>query len=298
MLKNRLITGVLVAAFFLAMILFAPVWVLLVLMCAVYLLAQLEYCEMCERSGYKLERIGIFACGLLYLGAVVCQDVFQVIDADIEKVLLYLIPAFFVAQSVLRRKTERAAECIGLSLLGFWYVAVLLSFMVRIALEHECCSHNCTIIGATTMERLTLISFVVFVKMSDIGAYTFGMLWGHKIKRRLIPEISPAKSIPGLFGAYAGSLLAATGLSVLVVCVRHKNGLDALPMLQHLWIFALGLLMATVGVMGDLVESLLKRSFGIKDSSSRFPGMGGFLDILDSLLFAAPFMYLFMKFVK
>ena len=296
MLKNRVITGVLVAAFFLAMILFAPVWMLLVLMCAVYILAQLEYCEMCERGGYKLERIGIFACGLLYLGAIVCQDVFNVIDADIEKILLYLIPAFFVAQSVLRRKTERAAECIGLSLLGFWYVAVLLSFMVRIALGHGYYNDEVSFMGfSTTSGRLFLIMFVVFVKMSDIGAYTFGSLWGHKIKRRLIPEISPAKSIPGLAGAYVGSLLVPVIIvGVVTLFVGYRSDIVSVYGLLSL----LALLMATVGVMGDLVESLLKRSFGIKDSSQRFPGMGGFLDILDSLLFAAPFMYLFLKFVK
>ena len=59
-------------------------------------------------------------------------------------------------------------------------------------------------------------------------------------------------------------------------------------------LFALPLLLATTGVLGDLAESLVKRSVGVKDSSSRFPGMGGVLDILDSLLFSAPFMYAYV----
>jgi len=300
MLKNRTITGILVAAFFLGTVLFAPVWALVVLMCAVYFLAQLEYCEMCKAKGYELERIGIFACGFLFLFATL-QDInvlrwvpssvlyWSGLDFSFSEILLYLIPAFLAIQSVLRRKTERAAECLGLSILGVWYVAVLLSFMVRLTLgfgfHHE-----------TWESRLALVLFIVLVKMSDIGAYTFGRLWGHKIKRRLIPEISPAKSIPGLIGAYVGSLLVSVAY-LLFICLFTTHTDSPAPILKEYGgiFIALGLLMATVGVLGDLVESLLKRSFGVKDSSSRFPGMGGFLDILDSLLFAAPFMYFFVK---
>jgi len=294
MLKHRIITGILVSAFSLGMVLFAPVWALVVLMCAVYFLAQLEYCEMCKAKGYELERIGIFACGFLFLFATLYEvEVFGHFSFWAWKhpptvILLYLIPAFLAVQSVLRRKTERAAECLGLSILGVWYVAVLLSFMVRLTLGfgfHE-----------SWESRLVLVLFIFFVKMSDIGAYTFGKLWGHKIKRRLIPEISPAKSIPGLIGAYVGSLLVSAAWLLLLYLFTTLTGFPAPIFKQYGGIFiALGLLMATVGVLGDLVESLLKRSFGVKDSSGRFPGMGGFLDILDSLLFAAPFMYFFVK---
>jgi len=286
MLKKRIITGVLVLAFFTGTILFVPAWVLVILMCAVYFLAQLEYCEMCEAGGYKLERIGIFTCGYLFLFATLLEtgffhnrpsscNVYQSFGG-ITTILFVLMPVFFMIQSVVRRKTERAAEYLGLSLLGVWYVAVLMSFMVRLVLEweHEYC------VDGIKMGRTFLIFFILLVKMGDTGAYMFGSLWGHKIKRRLIPEISPAKSIPGLVGAYVGSLLVSTiGLFVGVpwfICV------------------ALALLMATVGVLGDLAESLLKRSFGVKDSSKRFPGMGGFLDVIDSLLLAAPFMYFFL----
>jgi len=243
---------------------------------------------MCEAKGYKLERIGIFVCGFLFLGATLWEiGVFGSLPYfkhSPTETLLYLFPAFLAIQSVLRRKTERAAECLGLSILGFWYVAVLLSFMVRLTL-------------IPVEGRALLILFIFFVKMSDIGAYTFGSLWGHKIKRRLIPEISPAKSIPGLIGAYVGSLLVAAAYLLLIYLFTSSTSATSPSPLS--WqvcsiVLSLGLLMATVGELGDLVESLLKRSFGVKDSSSRFPGMGGFLDIIDSLLFAAPFMYFFV----
>ncbi|MCL2103702.1 MAG: phosphatidate cytidylyltransferase [Kiritimatiellaeota bacterium] len=285
MLKKRITTGVLFLAFFTPTILFMPAWVLVALLCVVYFLAQLEYCEICEAGGYKLERIGIFTCGFLFLGATlwergifyqflptekICEHWthFLAYPHKPVEILFFFIPAFLMIQNILRRKTEKAAECLGLSILGVWYVAVLMSFMVRIVFLE------------TFMGRWLFIFFILLVKMGDTGAYMFGSLWGHKIKRRLIPEISPAKSIPGLVGAYVGSLLVSVaGLFVGVpwfICV------------------ALALLMATVGVLGDLAESLLKRSFGVKDSSKRFPGMGGFLDVIDSLLLAAPFMYFFL----
>jgi phosphatidate cytidylyltransferase len=301
MLKNRIITGSLALAFFVGTILFAPAWMLVILTFAVYFLAQLEYCEMCEAGGYKLERVGIFVCGFLFLGATVLEtDVYG--DTPLitwlepyfcngwspTEYLYFFIPAFLGIQSVLRRKTERAAEHLGLSILGFWYIAVLMSFMVRSTLQwNEPLPWNDDEF-ISTVGRTFLIFFILVVKMSDIGAYAFGVLWGDKIKRRLIPEISPKKSIPGLFGAYVGSLL------VVIVCASVPC--DEIFFTKGEWctLIVFGFLMATVGVLGDLVESLLKRSFGVKDSSSRFPGMGGFLDMLDSLLFAAPFMYFFV----
>ncbi|MCL1920567.1 MAG: phosphatidate cytidylyltransferase [Kiritimatiellaeota bacterium] len=323
MLKYRLITGPLVLAFFVGTVLFAPVWMLVALMCGVYFLAQLEYCEMCEAGGYKLERIGIFACGFLFLGATVWETGIIASYAshfysnwgshsphNPVEILFYLIPVFLIVQSVLRRKTKNAAECLGLSILGIWYVAVLMSFMVRLVLEFEVYA------GDIGEGRILLIFFILLVKMGDTGAYVFGSLWGHKIKRRLIPEISPAKSIPGLLGAYVGSLLVAiiaAGIMYVFhdkVFAQYENFYHNLRGMEDLFppvtlfildevywskAIALAVLMATAGVLGDLVESLLKRSFGVKDSSKRFPGMGGFLDILDSLLFAAPFMYFFVK---
>jgi len=294
MLKHRLITGILVSAFSLGLILFAPVWALVGLMCVVYFLAQLEYCEMCEKAGYKLERIGIFVCGYLFLFATLWEigllDFLpEYYNFSPTHVLFFFIPVFLMIQSILRRKTEKAAECLGLSIFGIWYVAVLLSFMARLTLQwnQPVCSHS-----TITDGRIFLILFIVVVKMSDIGAYAFGSRWGYKIKRRLIPEISPAKSFPGLVGAYAGSLFVA--ISLVFFNWVFEGGTANSPLSYWGFWIIFALLMATVGVLGDLAESLLKRSFGVKDSSSRFPGMGGFLDIIDSLLFAAPFMYFFV----
>ena len=183
----------------------------------------------------------------------------------------------------MQRRTDKALEAFAVSSAGFWYVAVPLSFLVRLAFEFPVRAD-----GATNYTgRILLLLFIVLVKTSDIGAYAAGCLWG---RRKLIPSVSPAKTVEGLCGGYALSLLSGV---VFWAVLKFGFGDGRLGQLEFPLVHALALppLMTTAGVLGDLAESLLKRSVGVKDSSSRFPGMGGALDILDSLLFAAPFMY-------
>jgi phosphatidate cytidylyltransferase len=130
---------------------------------------------------------------------------------------------------------------------------------------------------------------VLLVKFNDIGAYTIGMLFG---KRKLIPEISPKKSVEGLFGGYLFSIIVS--LIVWGIAKKLNNGWVGCLPFHFANAIILPILLTTFGVIGDLAESLIKRSVNVKDSSSRFPGMGGILDIMDSLLFAAPVMYLYL----
>ena len=140
--------------------------------------------------------------------------------------------------------------------------------------------------------RILLLAFIVMVKMSDIGAYAAGRIWG---RHKLIPAVSPAKTVEGLVGGYVLSLVSGF---VLWAVFQWGFGDGRLGQMDFPFVHAvaLPLLLTTTGVLGDLSESLVKRSVGVKDSSSRFPGMGGVLDILDSLLFSAPFMYAYVVF--
>jgi phosphatidate cytidylyltransferase len=120
------------------------------------------------------------------------------------------------------------------------------------------------------------------VALSDTTQYYSGRLFGRHL---LAPAISPKKTIEGAIGGFAGAMLA---LGVL--------GHWWLPhMLLH-WRLVLGLAVAAVGIVGDLFESLLKRSVGVKDASSVIPGHGGVLDRIDALLFAAPVFYVFVRY--
>ena len=148
---------------------------------------------------------------------------------------------------------------------GTAYVGLLFSFVVLLRLDWT--------IGA-------LASLIAVVKMGDIGAYTVGRLIG---RHKMAPILSPGKTIEGACGAIAFAVLG----SWLVAGLLFPYWLD---MRVTGWI-PYGILVGLAGLFGDLSESLLKRDVGTKDSSEWLPGFGGVLDILDSILFAAPVAY-------
>ena len=136
--------------------------------------------------------------------------------------------------------------------------------------------------GAADRGLVLLAATVAIVKSGDIGAYTVGRLIG---RHKLAPRLSPGKTWEGAAGAVLFS--CAAGLA-LFLAVRPENATTQQNVV-HLggWLLASAAL-AVAGMIGDLLESLLKRSAGVKDSSTWLPGFGGVLDVLDSLLLAAP----------
>jgi phosphatidate cytidylyltransferase len=116
---------------------------------------------------------------------------------------------------------------------------------------------------------------------------TFAFFVGHAVgRRRLAPSISPGKTIEGAMGGLAGGVVGALAVRAL--------GLPDVPLLHAI---VLGVAVAGFGIAGDLFESLLKRWAGVKDSGRLFPGHGGMLDRLDSLLFGAPVLYYYFLYV-
>ena len=118
-------------------------------------------------------------------------------------------------------------------------------------------------------------------RVSDTFAFFFGHALG---RRRLAPALSPGKTVEGAIGGLLGGVVGAFAVRAL--------GLPGLPALDTL---ALGALVAALGIVGDLDESLLKRWAGVKDSGVLFPGHGGMLDRLDGLLFGAPVLYYYFQ---
>lgn len=124
-----------------------------------------------------------------------------------------------------------------------------------------------------------LVTYMLVVVMSDTGGYVVGVLLG---KHPMAPRISPKKSWEGFGGSMLFGLVSAVLMTVLAL---H----------QPFWVgIILGVCLVGIGVMGDLIESLIKRDMGIKDMSSVLPGHGGVMDRLDSLLVAAPVAWLIM----
>ncbi|MDO4570208.1 MAG: phosphatidate cytidylyltransferase, partial [Planctomycetia bacterium] len=133
-----------------------------------------------------------------------------------------------------------------------------------------------------------LLTFVAIVKMGDTGAYAVGRLFG---RNKMAPSLSPGKTIEGACGAVLfAALTSCAFVGVVIPCALGKPiGLDA----WFLWAIY-GAALGIIGLLGDLAESLLKRDAEIKDAGTLLPGFGGVLDILDSLLLAAPAAYAFL----
>lgn len=127
-----------------------------------------------------------------------------------------------------------------------------------------------------------LFAFVLVVALGDIGAYFVGVARG---KHKIAPSISPAKSWEGLAGGLAMALLAGGLVSFVLARVDVSEGLG------------LSLIVALLALPGDLAESMVKREIGTKDSGSILPGHGGFLDRLDAILFTAPIVYAYFRFI-
>lgn len=156
------------------------------------------------------------------------------------------------------------ANC-GVNCFSIWYLGLLSSFCVMIRIEFG---------------MWALLMFVFVIKCSDIGAYTFGKLFG---KHKFSPKVSPGKTWEGMGGACVMAIIVAVGFAVGCGIMVWWSAV----------IF--GLAFAFIGQMGDLTESMIKRDAEQKDSASKVPGFGGVLDIIDSLLIAAPVAYVFLK---
>lgn len=164
---------------------------------------------------------------------------------------------------------------IGLSVLVYVYLAMLFGFILPIRnLEHS-----------NSLGLLAVILLIATVKASDGAAYFAGKSLG---KRKLAPALSPGKTIEGSLAAPLGGCFAA---AIVIFAVAPL--IFGMTVNRPWWFFiAYGVVVTLAGMLGDLAESLLKRDAQIKDSGSMIPGLGGLLDVLDSLVFAAPVSFL------
>lgn len=167
------------------------------------------------------------------------------------------------------------SQRLALSALAFLYIGALTNFLAQLRF-----------IGPGRNSGLVaLVSLVVVVKFADIGAYTVGRLIG---RHKMAPTLSPGKTLEGAGGAMVFACLGAwLSLNVLAAPIA---GEPVQTIEAWRWILY-GLVVGAAGMAGDLAESLLKRDLGRKDSSDWMPGFGGVLDLLDSVLFAAPVAY-------
>jgi phosphatidate cytidylyltransferase len=241
-----------------------------------------EFYGMVAKLGYACyAKAGIFG-GLLLLVATFCYISGQFGTAappsrvnDFETSFFILFVLGLCIRQFVSRHTTTGIVAISTTLFGLMYVPWLLNFIQKI-----------NFFGRGVDGHFYVLYFIVVTKLSDCGAYAVGSLIG---KHKMIPRISPGKTWEGFYGA----VVVSTAASVIFFKVgqAHLFGMT----LTHAII--LGVVLSISAVVGDLIESLFKREAGLKDSGQMFPGIGGILDLLDSLLFNAPLMYLYLRHV-
>ena len=198
---------------------------------------------------------------------------------DFETSFLILFVLGLCVRQFLARNNTAGIESIAVTLFGLMYVPWLLNFIQKI-------NFFTFAPGLENTGKYYVLYFIVVTKFSDTGAYAVGSLIG---RHKMIPRISPGKTWEG----FGGAILVSTAASVIFAHVAH----DKMPAMTLQHAIILGAILSVTAVIGDLIESLFKREAGLKDSGKFFPGIGGILDLLDSLLFNAPIMYLYLRHV-
>jgi phosphatidate cytidylyltransferase len=191
---------------------------------------------------------------------------------DFETSFLILFVLGLCIRQFVSRSNTSGILAISTTLFGLMYVPWLLNFIQKINFFPNVDGH------------FYLLYFVLITKFSDTGAYAVGSLIG---KHKMIPRISPGKTWEG----FGGAIVVSTIASLAFVHFAHEK----MPAMNWIHAIVLGVLLSSTAVVGDLIESLFKREAGVKDSGRFFPGIGGVLDLLDSLLFNAPIMYLYLR---
>jgi phosphatidate cytidylyltransferase len=235
------------------------------------------FCLIGVHEFYKLVKLGgntpNVAAGLIASGILFAT--FSLVHMGIAKpALLYInIPVMsviFIAE--LFSKAENPFRNIAFTILGVVYVALPFSLLQPITIVH----------GAYS--PLLLIGVFCILWANDTGAYMLGSLLG---RHKLFPRISPGKTWEG----FVGGVLVAYAVAYLI-SIYGNTGLRLVD-----WVVIASIL-SLIGTLGDLVESLLKRSVAVKDSGSLMPGHGGVLDRFDSLIISTPFLFAYIEYIK
>jgi phosphatidate cytidylyltransferase len=286
MLKNRIISGVLLAGMVIVVANFMPSPVCWLVIAAIVALAQYEFYTMMATAGLPSFRI----VGMLS-GAAVISTTFWTIGPEEKQlaagyqwenlVLLATVMFVFMRQFPVK-DSKQPIITIAITLLGVLYVAFLFNYITRLTFgwRDAGMAHAVGVTG-----RMMVLYLIAVVKISDVGAFFTGRSLG---KHKLFPRLSPKKTWEGL----AGGVLSSLGMSLAFYWFTN-GALGKVAFGLHDAII-LGLILPIVAVIGDLFESLLKRAAGVKDSGAIIPGMGGVLDVLDSLMFGAPVLYAYV----
>lgn len=273
MLNHRLLPAVFLIGSLVALAVWAPLWGMLPVLVAVSVLATHEHLRMLELRQIPAWRGLVLAAAALLPVAGFVQG-YGLIPQLPLFVMAVLCLSLLIRQMV-PAQDDLALPRLAGSFFGLAYVPLLTLFMGLLLNP-----------GAGRDGRMLLLFLIVTTKMCDMGAYFTGSAIG---RTKLIPRISPKKTWEGCIGG----LVWATAASYAFF---HFAG-GAIGGRQFLPrdVLVIAPVCGVLGILGDLAKSVMKRAAGVKDSGTLFAGMGGMLDVVDSLLFTAPFLCLYIS---
>jgi phosphatidate cytidylyltransferase len=282
-LRKRILTAAVLVPI-VAYVIVAGGYLYLATVLAFGLLAQREFYGLIEDKGAR----PLVGLGLGFGAAVIC-----VAYAGTAYMAMLLMTASLLVLMVAQLRKAQITEALGSisgTFFGVFYVAWLLSHAVQLRFFYHSALARHSVVELGTLEVnpdtgiFLMFYCLAVVVLCDAGAYFAGRAWG---RRKLAPEISPNKSVEGALGGIVTGTVG--GLIFKGVFDVFWPSLSA----GFPWSIAIpfGIVLSIVGIIGDLVESLLKRDADVKDTGALLPGMGGILDRIDAPLLALPVMY-------
>lgn len=274
-MKTRLLTAavalpILVASIILPWWVPDAVWLFVVIAVLALSAGMFEFYSLTKKLELKAD------AGIAYLGAAGLTVSF-ILDspAKAPDLLLMALAVFAIITLItqtfrFQKDFSKMLTGLGVTMLGVLYIAFLGGFLISTRVGFD-----------PVLSTKLLLFFFVVIFGSDAGQYFSGRALG---KHKLAPAISPGKTIEGAIGG----LIAAAAFAALCTYLFF-------PELPYQFSVPLGVVMAALGMLGDLAESAIKRGSNTKDAASILPGHGGLLDRLDSLLFNAPVLYYFAR---
>jgi phosphatidate cytidylyltransferase len=281
--RRRLLSTLVLWAIVLGTILSGYEQFFFVTIAGIGLLGLWEYYEMLDRRGVPNFKLTALICAVIFFAASFytfrSYGPEKSYDFEIAVLVVFLL-VVFARQMFQRTRDRNPLETMAYTLFGLLYVVWLFNFLTKIVYLPPRGS-----LGETTGQYYVLYLLLV-TKFSDMGAYLAGTLFG---KHKLVPHISPHKSWEGLVGAIVMATAGSFGLWLLIP--------QRLSVFSASDVAVLGVILGGAAVIGDLAESIVKRGVEAKDSGGLLPGIGGVLDLIDSVLFTAPILFFYMRLV-
>lgn len=264
-------------------------WAHFALVAVLSLISTLEYFRMLKAAGVKcFPRFGLLvsvaysaAIGWFYLGGGRLGSGGHLeLPAEFDLIAIFIATTgAFTLQLRDPIKGLEALQSVAFNVLGFVYIAVLFHFAAKLVY---------LVPGPGEVPGSILLMMCLTVtKFTDMGAYLVGTLIG---RHKMIPHVSPGKTWEGFVGAL---IIAEAAACAFYHFLPGPTQLGVLGGWPH--VITLGLVLPLLAVVGDLAESVLKRALGAKDSGQMLPGIGGALDLIDSICFTAPALYFYVK---